>query len=108
MRLAEPRHGMPDVPLYPGSRVTRFMRNQDTRTALETAMTSASPSAVAAFYATTLKRAGWGLPLPPRGDDEGGLWLFVKGQDVCCVQAQRTDSDSETRVTLLHKRGALE
>lgn len=105
---AEVRHGFPELPLYPGSRVTRFWRNQGSRTALETAMAPASPAAVAGYYASALKREGWALPLPPRADDEGGLLLFVRGRDVCCVQAQRADSDSETRVTLLHKRGALD
>ena len=102
------QHGIPEVPLFPGSRVSSFMRNEDTRVAWEVALSPVLPEGIMAFYRSTLKQAGWEQPFSVGASESGGMLLFMKGRDVCCIQTQRTDSDSETRVTLLHKRGALD
>jgi hypothetical protein len=104
--VSEGRHEARGIPLYPGSRVTRSMLNQDTRTAFETVTAAAAPAEVMAFYESSLRRLGWERPFPA-GADAGGIAFYARGADVCCVQTRRGDSDGETQVTLLHKQGAL-
>lgn len=95
-----------DVPRCQGMKVARVMRNEDTRSTLQTGTTPDHPDAVDAFYRAALARDGWTPLAPVRGSVEGGLLAgFSRGSDVCWILCRRSDSDGETRVTLLHKRG---
>jgi hypothetical protein len=100
------RHEIPGIPLYPGSRVTTSMLNQDTRTAFELVAAPGAPAEVMAFYETSLRRLGWEQPFPG-GGEAGRVAVFAKGADLCCVQTRSGSSDGETKVSLLHKQGAL-
>ena len=101
-------HGIPDVPAYPGSTVTCFMRNADTRTSFETQKVPAGPGAAAAFYADAMARNGWAEFSPGRPGNRTGVRLFARGRDICCVSVKASDWSGESVVTLLHKRGAVD
>lgn len=89
----------------PGSSLTCAMRNDDTRTALEVRRATVAPSTAAAYYDATLRRDGWSRLLP-EGSGGGGLQVYMKGADVCCVQVRLTDPRGECQVTVVRKPGA--
>lgn len=101
------KHELREMPVIPGSQVTGYMKNEDTRVAWETLLVPASVASAVAYHETTLKQAGWAPVMPLIPSDEGGMLLFTKGPDICCVRVKRSDLDGETRVALLHKQGAL-
>ncbi len=89
----------------PGSVLTFTLRNGDTRTALETRRTAVAPSAAVAYYDTTLRRNGW-TNLLPKSAGDGGMMLYVKESDVCCVRVGPADARGECLVTVVRKPGA--
>jgi hypothetical protein len=101
------KHELNELPVPSGSQVTGYMKNEDTRVAWETLSAPASVSGVVAYYQAALKQAGWKSVMPSRAPDGGGVFCFMRGADICCVQVKRADSDGETQVALLHKQGAL-
>gem|GEM_PF-5447866 len=96
------------VAVYPGATIKRVMLNTDTATTLRQAATMDEPGVVMAFYRASLARAGW-MPALPADASHGGTELacFVKGPDMCWVLCSRAESDGETRLTLVNKRGGL-
>jgi hypothetical protein len=107
LRRVPARHEMRDVPLLPGSRVTSFMRNEQSLTTLETASSAVSLRGAVSFYQGTMKQAGWSQMFPVSDPDQDVLLCFVRGGDICLVQVGPLNSDGETQLTLLHKQGAL-
>lgn len=89
----------------PGSVLTCTLRNNDTRTALETRRAAVAPSAAVAYYDTTLRRSGW-TNLLPKSLGDGGMMVYVKESDVCCVRVGPADSRGECLVTVVRKPGA--
>lgn len=111
-----PGRGEPDrvvqpatvFPAYRGAVVRKVIRNADTRTTMEIRETADDPDAVLRHYRSALARAGWApVGLRPDGAAGEGLAGFWKGGDVCWILCRRAESGGETRVTLLHKRGAM-
>ncbi len=100
-------HELKELPAPSGSRVTGYMKNEDTRVGWETLIAPAQIADVVAYYETALKQAGWTSVMPSRPGAGDGIFFFMRGADICCVQVKRADSDGETRVALLHKQGAL-
>lgn len=99
-----PSHGLDDVPALPDADVEGLLRSDDTRTAVERLTTRRAPEGVLAFYDGAMTRGGW---TRLSGAPDASLRIYVKDTDVCCVGARAVESDGETRVTLLHKRGAV-
>lgn len=97
--------GATGIPGMPGSVLTCTMRNDDTRTALETRRATVASGEAAAYYDTTLRQTGWAC-LTPRAVGEGGLQVYVKGPDVCCVNVRPADPRGGCLVTVLRKPSA--
>ena len=91
------------VPAYPGSRSVWFMRNEDTRTALETLDAPGEIDVVRTFYASSLRMEGWLNPLGKHMD----VGIYVRGRDVCCVIV-KPFAGHGCLVTVLHKTGAMD
>jgi len=99
------RHQLDDVPGPPDARVLSFMKNADTRTALERVSSRMSEESLAHYYEDAMRREGWNRML--RQAPMSGLSVYMKGRDICCVRIGPSDSDGGSRVTLLHKTGAV-
>lgn len=99
------RHQIDDVPVPAEARVLSFMKNLDTRTALEQLAIRMPAERARRYFESVMPRGGWTPMFRASGDD--GLVVFVKGADVCCVRIRSSDSDGESSVTLLHKQGAV-
>ena len=102
---ADMSHQIDDVPVTSDSRVVSFMKNLDTRTALEQLVVRMSGEGPRRYFESVMPRNGWTPMFRAPGDS--GLVVFVKGADVCCVRIKSSDSDGESSVTLLHKQGAV-
>lgn len=102
----EVRHQIDEVPVPSGARVLSFMKNTDTRTALERLEIPMPVEGVRGYYDALMARNGWSRLFP--ASRESGLQVYVKDADVCCVGIQAADSYGESSVTLIHKRGAVE
>ncbi len=98
--------GATGIPPLPDSDLTCTMRNDDTRTALETRRTAVAPSAAAAYYDATLRGGGWARLVPSVSPDRG-LMVYMKEADVCCVQIGAPDPRGECLVTIVRKPGAV-
>jgi hypothetical protein len=104
-RSGEGRHQIDEIPIPSGARVLSFQRNDESRTSLERLAVRMSADGVRGYYDAILTRNGWSRLFSE--SREGGLMVFVKGATVCCVGVGAADSYGESRVTLLHKRGAV-
>jgi len=100
------RHQLEDVPVPPDATVLSYMKNDDTRTAMERLSVRMSGEGARRYFEGAMTRAGWARVAGTAG--ESGVAFYMKGADVCCVRVVVADSDGESRVTLLHKRGAVE
>jgi hypothetical protein len=98
--------GATGIPPLPDSILTCTMRNDDTRTALETRRTAVAPAAAAAYYDATLRGGGW-TRLIPGGSPDRGLMVYLKDADVCCVQMGVPGASGECLVTIVRKPGAV-
>lgn len=92
------------VPEYPGGVTGNTVFNEGTDTFCATMKTLDAPEQVQRYYAGALAGSGWTpmLPLKP----SGGMSLFHKNENTCCVMANRLQS-GETFVTLLVRTGEL-
>lgn len=102
-----PRHELSDIPLVPGGVVSAFIRNAQSRTALEMAATGMAPTEAAAFYESTMKRSGWVQLFHSPAGEGPVLLCFVRNLDFCCVQVGPVNTRGETQLALLHRQGAL-
>lgn len=100
------RHQLEDVPVPPDATVLSYMKNADTRTAMERLSVRMPGEGARLYFEGAMARAGWTRVSGAAG--ENGMAFYMKGADVCCVRVSVADSDGESRVTLLHKRGAVE
>jgi len=92
------------VPEYPGGLVDNTVFNEQTETFCATLKTLDAPEQVQQFYAGVLAGSGWKPLLPLKAS--GGMALFHKNEQTCCVLANRRES-GETFVTLLVRTGGL-
>jgi hypothetical protein len=92
------------VPKYPRGVVGNTVFNKDTDTFCATMKTLDAPGQVQQFYAGVLAGSGWEPLLPLKAS--GGMALFHKKEQTCCVLANRGES-GETFVTLLVRTGGL-
>ena len=101
-RAAEAPPGLPpDWPSYPGSRVTRWLRNEATGTSLVLAKVRAEIPEVQDFYFRALSGAGWAPALGPRDQTSG---VYLKGSEMMCVHVVSTGLPGQCVITLLHRR----
>lgn len=103
-RTRPTRHESVAIPLISGGTITRSMKNEDTRTTCEAVRVGVAPADAASFYESCLRRDGWS-PAPGASRASGGLRVYLRGGDICCVNVSRAGSDGEARVLLVHKRG---
>lgn len=92
------------VPEYPGGVVDNTVFNEQTESFCATMKTLDAPEQVQQYYAGVLAASGWKPILPLRA--AGGMALFHRREQTCCVLANRRES-GETFVTLLVRAGGL-
>ncbi len=98
---APPRAAPAGIPVFPGAQSLCYMSNRSSGSTLATAQTTASPSAVLAFYAVELDRAGWAPAGPGAGGGAAGVLLSRRGRLLCCVFAQMDPQGSGSRIAVL-------
>lgn len=106
-KAAPTGHMLPSVPEYPGAHVVSFIKNEDTRTAIQVATAPAAPAAALQFYESALARGGWSAPLGSRPAGERDWALFLRGRDICAVLVAPSDRPAECRITVLQKDSSL-
>ena len=96
------------IPGYPGGKMGHAVLDEDTDTFCATLETMDSSEQVHAFYAGVLGANGWKPATPPArsGNPEGGMAIFHKRNQVCCILAKDRPGGSN-RVTLLVKGAGL-
>ena len=104
-RPALARHQLADVPIPADANVLSYLKNQDTRTALERVSSRMPRETLARYYEQSMAQQGWSRSF--RVAARPGLSIYLKGADLCWVRIGDTDSNGETRVILLHKAGAV-
>ncbi len=100
-------HLLTGIPEYPGARVLSCLKNDGTRTAIQTAAAPAAPPAALQFYESALARDGWSAPLGTRPAGERDWGLFIRGRDVCAVFVAPSGNPAECRITVLQKDSSL-
>lgn len=105
-RARELHHRLEAVPVPREARVLGYQRNTDTRTSLECLTVPMAGEEVRGYYKAAMARDGWSRVF--QSAPAGGLQIYVKGSDVCCVGIGGGDSYGESNITLLHKQGAVE
>ncbi|MFT5121618.1 MAG: hypothetical protein ACI9TH_004587 [Kiritimatiellia bacterium] len=94
---------MDEVPDYPGSKPTYYMKDYGTETSLEVSTTSSAPDTIARFYETALEAKGWKAPLK----QEGAMRMFLKGDAVILISAHPA-LDGHSRLTRVFKKLAID
>jgi hypothetical protein len=101
----QPRSPVPD---YPRGVTSNTVLNEDTNATCSTLQTEDSAEQVHAYYAGVLGGSGWKVLIPPRvtGVSSGGMAIYQKRNQVCCVLAKNRPG-SLNQVTVLVKGGGL-
>jgi hypothetical protein len=95
------RHLMKAVPSYPGSSPQFYAKDNNTGMSVEMSSAPAQESSIREFYDSSLTGSGWTSALPGLN---GGLAVFKKGAEICCVLVAADDNVSGgSRITVLHK-----
>lgn len=95
----------PMLPAYPASEPLFSSRDHRAGMSLGVSKTAAPPSAVHEFYATQLPADGWSAAIPARTRAAAGrrsMDMYLRGDEICCVQALRKE-DATTTISLLYK-----
>lgn len=99
------RHQIEGIPVPAGATILSYQGNEDTRTSLERVSVRMQADGVRDYYDARMAGSGWARLFPAVRDS--GLQIYTKGADLCCIGVGETDSYGESKVTLLHKRGAV-
>jgi hypothetical protein len=94
------RHYMEVVGPYPGSDPVFYAKNDDTGMSMEISTTAGGAGEARAFFDSSLAGAGWSSPMPAQ---KGGLAVFTRGSEVCCVLVSADETGGRNRITVLHK-----
>lgn len=106
-RSSEPpqSHLLDEVPGFPASEPSFYMRDESTRTAIAVSSSFASPGEIREFFRSQLSAAGWGPAIP--GNDSAsdpGLTVYIRGPEICCCLVKPAPDRRRSVITLLHKR----
>ena len=91
----------PGLPAYPGSRVTRLMRNEATGTSVAFSTAVAGGPEVQRYFHRALSDAGWTGALGPRDEASG---VYLKGPELMCVTVLSAGIPGQCVITVLHRR----
>jgi len=95
----------PMLPAYPAAEPLFSSRDHRAGMSLGVSRTGAPPSAVHEFYASQLAADGWLVAIPARTRAAAGrrsIDIYLRGDEICCVQALR-EEDATTTISLLYK-----
>ncbi|WFB35640.1 hypothetical protein P3T73_15930 [Kiritimatiellota bacterium B12222] len=92
------RHQLDDLPIYPQSIPTFYSHDQGNQVSVEISECNASPAEALNALSQMVEAAGW----TPSPINTGGFQVFVKGEKVAFLGAQR-GKDGRTRILRLHK-----
>jgi hypothetical protein len=93
-------HFMEVVTPYPGSDPVFYAKNDETGLSMEISTTAGGAAEACAFFGSSLAGAGWSSPMPGQN---GGLAVFTRGSEVCCVLVSADETGGRNRITVLHK-----
>jgi hypothetical protein len=102
---------LPDVPAFPGSAPLFVATDKKAKAGLAVSSTTAPAEAVENYYREQLTAAGWAPALPgfalratpglPGEARRAKTGIYLKGQNICCVQT--SERDRQTHITVFHK-----
>lgn len=96
------------LPVYPGSVPLFSGENTGTDSVVEVSRVNADPSTAWSFMDSGMRKAGW-TPMAGQerqsSPDGGGMSLYVRGKEVCCVLVRQRAGGAESLVgVMLHQR----
>ncbi|NQT93611.1 MAG: hypothetical protein HQ559_12700 [Lentisphaerae bacterium] len=102
---ATPRKSPAALPAFPGAEPLFSSRDHRAGMDLGVSRTAVTPAAVQEFYASQLPADGWSAALPARSRtaaNRRSLEMYLRGDEICCVQALG-DENGATTISLLYK-----
>lgn len=102
---ATPRKRPAALPAFPGAEPLFFSRDHRAGMDFGVSWTAVTPAAVQEFYASQLRADGWSAALPAPSRAAAGrrsLEMYLRGDEICCVQALG-DENGATTISLLYK-----
>lgn len=99
---------IPGVALFPDSVPHFSAQDKRANVTFNVLQTSASLDTVQAWHESELSRSGWALMAPPTAHATGGMQVFSRGRDMCCVTVNTVLGTKENTITLLHKKPGIE
>ncbi len=92
------------LPRFPQSTQTFFAHDTDADMSIMVLQSQSAPAQIRDYYLGALKADGWHIPLVSDGASPEGMTVLIREQEVACVAIERVHQQSETRITLLHKK----
>lgn len=93
---------------FPGSQSQVLAEDRQRGVSLWIHRAPAEPQVVRAYYLQQLVGSGWS-PEPPTGRSSGSVVVLTRGAELCClVVSAAGEKAGEARISVLHKRRAVE
>jgi hypothetical protein len=95
-------HLLDAAPVFPGSTARTFLEDEQAALQLEISSAAERPAAIWSFYESALTQQGYRQMHATAGG--GGLAIFQKGLNLCCVLIQTSPQTHDSQITVLHKQ----
>ena len=92
------------LPRFPQSRQTFDARDEKANMHINISRSQAAPVQIQEFYRSAMLADGWHIPLASNETSPEGMTVFIREREVACVGVERVAHQTETRITLLHKK----
>lgn len=99
---------IPGVALFPDSVPHFSAEDKRVNVRFNVLQTAASLDTIQAWHENELSRSGWSLMVPSSARTTGGMQIFSRGRDMCCVYVNSVPGSKENTITLLHKKPGIE
>jgi len=100
-----------DIPAYPGSDPLFFAADNKANAGLAVSLAATDPASVNSFFASKLAASGWAPAIAGSTAPQattGGMKVYVKDREICCVLVDPLHAEGKSRITVLHKRQGIE
>ncbi len=88
---------------YPNSTPVFFMKNEDTRTAIELSNAYCDPDAAYDALDSSMTEEGWLSPFPLQGAIQRRMNVYLRNKELCLVFAGGSQANGRSTVVVLHK-----
>ncbi len=92
------------LPRFPQSTQTFSAHDKQADMSINILRAQAPPAQVRQFYRGSMKEDGWHMPLASNETTPEGMIVFIREQEVACIGIEQVNQNTETRITLLHKK----